>query len=152
MTETTTFYPPNKPPIHGSDDGAVTFALVEERLVEAWGFLRRMPDREAGWLMDVRASSIYERGQLSRQELWELEIAQLARLNDAAATGNVAAEKELFKRMDKAALAELAERVADRGSRPPAPQPKLGKKASAKAAADLVTGKFAPPPQPKLLN
>ena len=72
MTETTTFYPPNKPPIHGSDNGAVTFALVEERLVEAWGFLRRMPDREAGWLMDVRASSIYERGQLSRQELWEL--------------------------------------------------------------------------------
>lgn len=81
-----------------------------------------------------------------------MEIAQLARLNDAAATGNVAAEKELLKRMDKAALAELAERVADRGSRPPAPQPKLGKKASAKAAADLVTGKFAPPPQPKLLN
>ncbi len=72
MTETTTFYPPNKPPIHGSDNGAVTFALVEERLVEAWGFLRRMPDREAGWLMDARASSIYQRGQLSRQELWEL--------------------------------------------------------------------------------
>ena len=72
MTEINTFYPPNKPPIHGSDNGAVTFALVEERLVEAWGFLRRMPDREAGWLMDARASSIYQRGQLSRQELWEL--------------------------------------------------------------------------------
>jgi hypothetical protein len=72
MTDNTTFYPPNKPPIHGSDNGAVTFDLVEERLVEAWGFLRRMPDREAGWLMDARASSIYQRGQLSRQELLEL--------------------------------------------------------------------------------
>lgn len=72
MTDNTTFYPPNKPPIHGSDIGAVTFDLVEERLVEAWGFLRRMPDREAGWLMDARASSIYQRGQLSRQELLEL--------------------------------------------------------------------------------
>jgi len=81
-----------------------------------------------------------------------MEIAQLARLNDAAAIGNVAAEKELFKRMDKAALAELAERVADRGSRTPTAQPKLGKKAAAKAAAGQVTGKFAPPAQPKLLN
>lgn len=57
---------------NASEDGSITFDGVQERLVEAWGFLRRMPDREAGWLMDVRASSIYERGQLSRQELWEL--------------------------------------------------------------------------------
>lgn len=57
---------------NASEDGSITFEGVQERLVEAWGFLRRMPDREAGWLMDVRASSIYERGQLSRQELREL--------------------------------------------------------------------------------
>ena len=72
MTDIPQFYPPNKPPIHGSASEPVTFDSVEERLVEAWGFLRRMPDREAGWLKDVRASSIYERGQLSRQELWAL--------------------------------------------------------------------------------
>lgn len=27
-----------------------TFADVQDRLVEAWGFLARLPDREAGWL------------------------------------------------------------------------------------------------------
>lgn len=57
---------------NASEDGSITFEGVQERLVEAWGFLRRMPDREAGWLMDARASSIYQRGQLSRHELWEL--------------------------------------------------------------------------------
>lgn len=57
---------------NASTDGSVTFEGVQERLVEAWGFLRRMPDREAGWLMDARASSIYQQGQLSRHELWEL--------------------------------------------------------------------------------
>jgi hypothetical protein len=81
-----------------------------------------------------------------------MEIAQLARLNDAAASGNVSAEKELFKRMDKAALAELADRVADRGGIRPVTQPKLGKKAAAQAAAGEIIGKFAPPKPPGLLN
>ena len=27
----------------------LTFTLVEDRLIEAWGFLHRLPDREAGW-------------------------------------------------------------------------------------------------------
>lgn len=81
-----------------------------------------------------------------------MEMTQLARLNSAATAGNVAAEKELFKRLDKAALAELAGRVADRGNARPVPKPKLGKKAAAQEAAGQVTGKFAPPPQPKLLN
>lgn len=49
-----------------------TFDRVVERMVEAWGFLWRMPDREAGWLRDVQASSIYSRGQISRQDLWAL--------------------------------------------------------------------------------
>jgi hypothetical protein len=49
-----------------------TFDRVVERMVEAWGFLWRMPDREAGWLRDVQASTIYERGQISRQDLWAL--------------------------------------------------------------------------------
>lgn len=49
-----------------------TFDRVVERLVEAWGFLWRMPDREAGWLRDVQASAIYEQGQISRQDRWAL--------------------------------------------------------------------------------
>jgi len=70
-----------------------------------------------------------------------MEMTQLTRLNAAAAAGNVAAEKELFKRLDKAALVELADRVAHRGQ---AKLPKLGKKAAQKAAALEVTGKYAP--------
>lgn len=54
-----------------SGDGRIdTFDAVEARLVEAWGFLRRMPDPEAAWLRSPGASTIYARGQLSRQELW----------------------------------------------------------------------------------
>lgn len=83
-----------------------------------------------------------------------MEMTQLARLNAAAGAGNVAAEKELFKRLDKAALADLADRVADRGRNgAPVKAPKLGKKAEAKAAAGEVRGKFAPPAAPsRLIN
>ena len=73
-----------------------------------------------------------------------MEMTQLTRLNTAAAGGNVAAEKELFKRLDKAALAELADRAAHRGKA--AKPPKLGKKEAAKVAAHGVTGKYAPRP------
>lgn len=63
MTEKTYLHPPINPPIHGSVEDTteayrrglaqvMTFELVVERLVEAWGFLRRMPDREAGWGSD----------------------------------------------------------------------------------------------------
>jgi hypothetical protein len=39
-----------------SDGGSfLTFTDVEERLVEAWGFLRRLPDRERGW-QTIRAN------------------------------------------------------------------------------------------------
>ncbi|WP_246616649.1 hypothetical protein [Sphingomonas yunnanensis] len=83
-----------------------------------------------------------------------MEMTQLARLNAAATEGNVAAEKELFKRLDKAALNELADRVANRGRNGAPPrEPKLGKKAAAKAAAAEVSGKYAPPPPPaRLIN
>lgn len=35
-----------------------TFALVEEKMIEAWGFLMRMPDRERGWLASCARSSM----------------------------------------------------------------------------------------------
>lgn len=81
-----------------------------------------------------------------------MEMTQLARLNKAAQDGNVAAEKELFKRLDKSALAGLSERVADRAkvkAKTPAPK---GKKEQQREAAGQVTGKFAPPAPPPLLN
>lgn len=82
-----------------------------------------------------------------------MEMTQLSRLNDHAAAGNVAAEKELLKRLDKARVESIADRVADRGRNGAPPRaPKPGKKAAAKAAAAEVTGKYAPPPPPRLIN
>jgi hypothetical protein len=49
------FYPPNHPPIHGSDnihppkDGFLSFDDVQDRLVEAMLTCWRYPDRERGW-------------------------------------------------------------------------------------------------------
>ncbi|MBD8677939.1 hypothetical protein [Sphingomonas sp. CFBP 13720] len=83
-----------------------------------------------------------------------MEMTQLARLNKAAAEGNIAAEKELGKRLDKATLADTAERVANRGRNgaPPA-LPRLGKKEEATAKAEAVTGKYAPRPIPtRMMN
>lgn len=44
------------PTMEGSDYW--TFALVEEKLIEAWGFLQRMPDRERAWLASCSRSSM----------------------------------------------------------------------------------------------
>lgn len=55
-----------------SDTGSMAFEDVVERLVEAWGFMWRMPDREAGWLRAPQAGAIYQRGVLTRQEAWAL--------------------------------------------------------------------------------
>jgi hypothetical protein len=79
-----------------------------------------------------------------------MEMTQLARLNKAAADGKVAAEKELFKRLDKAAMQQLAESVVDRG-RPKKAAP-IGKKEAARAAAKEAVKKFRPRAGPNLLN
>ena len=79
-----------------------------------------------------------------------MKFTQMARLNQAAQDGNVAAEKELMKRLDKSALAELSERVANRGSEPN--QKAKGKKEQRRDTAHSVGGKFAPPPGPRLVN
>lgn len=83
-----------------------------------------------------------------------MEMTQLARLNSAAEGGNVAAEKELGKRLEKAALADTAARVANRGRNGAPPrEPKLGKKEEAVARAEAVQGKYAPRPAPtRLVN
>lgn len=68
-----------------------TFAAVEERLVEAWEFLGRMPDREAGWLK-VGVSSIYRAIVREWNDYWQtddkpvrlgLRTAEVDRMNEA---------------------------------------------------------------------
>ncbi|WP_119036790.1 hypothetical protein [Hephaestia caeni] len=63
--------------------------------------------------------------------------------------GNVAANKELAKRLDKAGLAELSERVRDRGTKAEK-APKLGKKEAAKVAAHEIAGKYSPRATPTI--
>ena len=72
-----------------------------------------------------------------------MKAIQLARLNDQAEKGNVAAEKALAGMIQAEQLRALGQRVADRSSvdRKPA-APVLGKKEIAKANARGVMGMF----------
>jgi hypothetical protein len=74
-----------------SDDAFWTFAAVEERLVEAWVFLGRMPDREANWLR-AGVSSIYRSIVREWNDYWQtddkpvrlgLRSAEVDRMNEA---------------------------------------------------------------------
>jgi predicted transcriptional regulator len=80
-----------------------------------------------------------------------LEGALLGALASEAATGSVAANKEIDKRLQRHDLAKLATRVADRGRSEERQEPK-GKKEVATEKAHAVGGKFAPPPAPRLIN
>lgn len=81
-----------------------------------------------------------------------MEMVQLARLNDAAGAGKTAAEKELFKRLEKARLRALSQTVAAPGPAQPAPpKRRKGKKEEALEAAAQVDGIYAPPRPPSLL-
>lgn len=62
--------------------------------------------------------------------------------------GNVSAINAMWKRIDKHDLSKLAAMRARATSQSEKP----GKKQQAVEAAKGVTGKFAPPPQPELLN
>lgn len=68
-----------------------TFDAVEARLVEAWGFLGRMPDREAAWLRGG-VSSIYRSIVREWNDYWQtddkpvrlgLRSAEVDRMNEA---------------------------------------------------------------------
>ncbi|EGI55002.1 hypothetical protein SUS17_2098 [Sphingomonas sp. S17] len=78
-----------------------------------------------------------------------MEMTQLSRLNNAAADGNVTAEKELFKRLDKAAIEQMADRVVERGRQSKAPK---GKKVAEREAAQEAVKKYQPRQGPALLN
>ena len=64
--------------------------------------------------------------------------------------GNVSAIDKFLKRLDKHDLAALADRVGNRAREKK--QPKLGKKEQQREAAGQISGKFAPPPAPRLVN
>lgn len=93
------------------------------------------------------SSEVAQRGKAAVR----FEMVQLNRLNAKAKDGSVSAEKELARRLEKAKLADLADRVS-KHARPPR-QEKLGKKEQAQQAAEDIRGRYEPPaPPPSLLN
>lgn len=79
-----------------------------------------------------------------QQARLRMEMTQLARLNTQAEAGNVAAEKELAKMLDKLRLRDTAQAQAPA---PKATQP-VGKKEAAKTVAREAQGLYQPRPSP----
>jgi hypothetical protein len=78
-----------------------------------------------------------------------MEQRQLARLNEAAQGGNVAAEKELMKQIERLRTRDQVHAFAPA---PTAKAEKLGKKAGAEKAAEELRGLYEPPAPPPRLN
>lgn len=81
-----------------------------------------------------------------------MRAMQLERLNSLAAAGNVAAEKALAGMIQAEQVRALSDRMTKVQTSKPAAEPKIGKKEEAKQAAGKISGKFAPPAQPSLLQ
>lgn len=118
-------------------------------------FARRLSVKEAATAIGVSVPTLRKHyfAEVAKRDAATLrfEMVQLHRLNEKAKTGSVAAEKELGKRLEKAKLDQLADKVSNH-ARPPKPVP-LGKKAMAAQDAADVRGRFEPPaPPPGLLN
>lgn len=120
-------------------------------------FARGLSEKEAATAIGVSVPTLrkhyFSECAKRKDARLRMEMTQLSRLNDAAAEGNVTAEKELFKRLDRGHLEQVADRVANRGTNGAPPKtPKPGKKAAAQQRASEVRGKYAPPPPPRLIN
>ncbi len=117
-------------------------------------FARRLSVKEAATAIGVSVPTLRKHysSEVAQREAAALrfEMVQLARLNDGAKAGSVAAEKELGRRLERAAIQQLSEKVIDRGRiKKPAP---IGKKEAAREAAKEAVKKFRPRAGPTLLN
>lgn len=117
-------------------------------------FARGLSVKEAAIVIGVSAPTLrkvyFSEVRKRSDARLRMEMTQLARLNDAAQAGNVAAEKELLKQLDKAALKDVSDSVRNRGRGPKPPAP--GKKQLAQEAAKEAAQKFKPRQGPRLLN
>lgn len=87
-----------------------------------------------------------------RSARMRLDMKNMAAIVGQVEQGKTAAMALLEKKLERLRLAELANKVADRGRQDaPAPPPR-GKKEQQLEAAVKVSGKFAPPPPPRLIN
>ncbi|MGT2514789.1 hypothetical protein ACVOMT_11625 [Sphingomonas panni] len=122
-------------------------------------FAMRRSVKEAATAIGVSVPTLRKHyfSEVAKRDAAELrmEMTQLARLNTSAEGGNVAAEKELLKRLEKARLRALSQSVASQEPAPQRPQQpaRKGKKQQAIEAAAQIEGIFAPPAPPsRLMN
>lgn len=80
-----------------------------------------------------------------------MEMTQLARLNDQAEGGNVTAEKELLKQMERLRQRDEARAMAPAPMSPPRAE-RIGKKEAAARAAEQVRGLYETPMPPGQMN
>jgi len=90
--------------------------------------------------------------QKRRDAALKLEATQLSRLNEQAQEGNVTAEKELFKQLDRLRMRDQAASFAPVPVVKQGRADKLGKKEAAAQAAEQVRGLYEPPPPPSRMN
>lgn len=81
-----------------------------------------------------------------------LEASMLDAVANKAAEGSVSAVKELDRLLEKHDRTRIAKSVAQRSGDKPDKTVPAGKKELARQAAMEVTGKFAPPPAPRLTH
>lgn len=82
-----------------------------------------------------------------------MEMTQLARLNAEAAAGNVTAEKELMKQMERLRLRDQSEELAPRPTHKAKKDRPLGKKERLKIEAERVSELYETlPPPPARMN
>lgn len=126
---------------------------VSNRILLA--FARRLSVKQAAVVAGMSAPTlrrVYFSEVAKRAEAQLLmEMTQLARLNALAEAGNVAALKELSKQIVKLRQQDQQSQLAPAPSRSAA-QPKLGKKETAKVAAQEARGLYEPPAPPTRLN
>lgn len=119
-------------------------------------FARGLSVKQAASIIGVSAPTlrkVYFSEVAKRAEAaLRLEMTQLSRLNDLAAGGNVAAEKELLKQMEKMRQRDQARALAPAPTERPVKAAKLGKKEAVAQAAQEVRGLYEPPRPPGTLN
>lgn len=119
-------------------------------------FARGLTVKETAQLVDLSQPTFrkvyFSEWSKRRQARLKLEMLQLTRLNDAAADGNVSAERELARRLDQLRLRDAATAQASAPPTQTPREPKLGKKAEAELRAMEQRGLYEPPPAPRAMH
>lgn len=152
------------------------FDLLGDPIPEGWGKRGRpphVPTEEKrklvmqllafGWTIEKIAAALGITPPTLRKNYFrELKVRAEARarvearligsLMREAEAGNVSAIDKYFRRLEKADLDALADRVAHRVGGSAKAEKKLGKKEDLRRQAGEISGKFAPPAGPRLIN